>query len=472
MSSTQASPNHDESYSTFCKSWRVRLKDRRIHPFADEYWPQCVRVDGMSREELLTLQSSRLQDLVDHAVAHVPYYRQWAKDSGYSVGDRIKLESLPVLSKTDYLPRINDFQSDAFPLREMGTGKTSGSSGVPFELRQHGRSKDYSYCCLWRAFGRYGLRPGDRRVYLWGRRSLFNAFALSAAKSKARYRLRDWFNTTLSIDAYVLNDTNVAASLADIEQFRPTYMHGYVSALYTLAQHLLAQGKTLEHLNLRLVATESEKLYDFQKEAMAKAFQCPVFECYGSVEMGNISEPAPDGIMRINEDLVLFERQETGHAVVTNLFSHAFPFIRYAQGDVIEQVGAPTGGLPYMTLDGIVGRSVDLIPVKAGGHTPGRALSYVIDAHMKHIIRYQIHQLSLDRVIVRIVPRATLPENVERTIRKDLQGILGEETRIDFEIVKEIKPAASGKYRWVISDIAGSAPGAAASNDDLVRAKV
>lgn len=440
-------------FGALASSRRIRLKDKRHHPGAVRYWPEALKVDRLSRDELVALQQQRLQDLVDHAAAHVPFYQDWARQSGYLIGDPVEITTLPIVTKADFMEDLDRFQSDAFDPSELKLGKTSGSSGVPFRFRKHPRASDYTYCCLWRALHRYGLRPGDRRVYLWGRSYSFNSSPIVNIKTKARLALRDWLNVTLAVGAYDLTFENVNHQIQRIEKFSPVYMHGYVSALYTIARALLDSGRTLNTPRLKAIVTESEKVYDFQRETMEKAFGCPVLEHYGSVEFGNIAQPDPDGNLRINEDIFVVERAENGEAVITGLFSHAFPFIRYKLGDLIEFDEDIKPGLPYKSFKSIVGRTVDMIPVAAGGSVHGVALAHLIDPHLDHVLKYQIHQIALDRFVIRLVVKSTLPESVAATIRKDMKGLVGAETTIEINQVDHIEPASSGKFRWVISDV-------------------
>lgn len=433
-------------------TWRVRLKDRRHHPHARAHWPGVIAADAMSRDELLALQLSRLDDLVRHAVAHVPFYRRWAAQSGYQPGDPVRLDSLPVVTKADYAD-LEDFQSDACPVSAMTTNKTSGSSGQPFRFRQHPAATDYSYCVLWRALHRFGLRPGHTRAFVWGRAYSFNTTGASRFKTRLKLRVRDWANDTLSIDAYSLGPDNVADAVRRIDSYQPVYLHGYVSALYTLARHILDQGRTLS-FTPRLVVTESEALFSFQRAALEQAFRCPVIANYGSVELGKIAQPDPDGHMRINEDLFIVERLPTGEAAITNLLSHAFPFIRYRIGDLIELEPTVPPGLPYACLKSVVGRTVDMIPLASGGHVHGVALAHLIDPHLDHIAKYQIRQTALDHFSVTLVPRNdAVPPPVLDTIARDLRSLTGAATRIDFATAAHIAPGSTGKFRWVLSDL-------------------
>lgn len=444
-----------ESFADFARNRRVLFKDRRHHPYAEGYWRDCVAVDLMPRDRLLELQRARLRHLIDHAVAHVPFYRQWAADSGYRPGDDLDYATLPITSKADYINDIENFQSDAFPMSEMVTTKTSGSSGQPFYLRSHRTKSDYGYCCLWRALRRFDIRLGDRRGYIWGRRHHFANTKLRIWRNDARLKLRDWLNNSISVDAYSLTNDNVREAVRKIDRFDPVYLHGYVTALYCIAQHLLHEGRTLKGPALRAVVTESEKLYDFQKKAMADAFQCPILEHYGSVEMGNVAEPDPEGHMRVNEDVILAERLDSGELLMTNLFSHAFPFIRYRQGDLIASHDEPPPGLPYATFSGIIGRSFDMLPTARGGFMHSGVLAQTVNPHLKHIVKYQVHQKTLEEIEVRVVQRDELPASAQQTIRHDLQSLMGKNTRIDFRFMDDIPPAPSGKFRWVTSDVAG-----------------
>src|ERR1044072_143911 len=68
-----------------------------------------------------------------------------------------------------------------------------------------------------------------------------------------------------------------------LKEHKIKYMLGYSSALFTLAQAALQQG--LGGLSLEVVITNSEPLYDYQREMIAQAFDCPVRETYGMCEL-------------------------------------------------------------------------------------------------------------------------------------------------------------------------------------------
>jgi phenylacetate-CoA ligase len=442
-----------DSYAGYCSNWRIRIKDRFVHPLTASYWAQCLATDRMRRTQLLELQQNRLRELMQHAMCHVPFYRTWSQRAGHAPENPPPLSVWPIATKELFRADLDAFQSDAFPIKEMITTKTSGSSGEPFRLRVHRSATDYSYACLWRALSRHGLRPGDRRVYVWGRSFLFNSNAAQIRKVQLRHKVRNWLNNTLVIDAYELTHQNVDQAIEAIEQFRSVYLHGYVSALYAIARRMVDTKRSWRSFAPRAVVTESEKLYDFQRETMRRAFGCPILEHYGSVECGNIAQPDPDGHMRIAEDMYKVETLANGEVLVTNLLSLAYPLIRYRLGDIAEIADPPNDHLPYAVFTKIIGRTVDLIPVKTGGYVHGVALAHVIDPHLQFIKKYQVHQLSLDYFKVRLTSDGEIPQFVPQQIAADMRLMVGADAQVEVDRVDDIPPAASGKFRWVISDI-------------------
>ncbi len=431
------------------RSW---LKDRYAHPYLKTYWPIALGVDGLSRPQLLSLREQRLEALIAHAVKHVPFYRRWFAESGIRSVKSVRLDDLPVVTKRAYRQRMDDFQSDAYPAGKLVLNKTSGSSGEPFRFRRHHASLDYSYACMWRSLLRHGIRIGDRRGRVWGRSYHFNATPASIRRVRRRHAVRDWMSNNVGIDAYSLTRENVGQAVARLRAARPVYLHGYVSALYVIARHLLDGGDDFGDLGLKAVVTESEKLYPFQKAAMEAAFGCPVVEFYGSVELGAIAQTDPHGDLLVNDDMYLVETLPEGEAVITDLFSHAFPFLRYRLGDLLELSPRPAHGLPYTVLGQVVGRTLDLIPLPGGGFVHGMALAHVIDHHLALIQKYQVRQERVDRFVIRVVTRAPLPSSVRERIAADMAGLVGS-AEVHIEEVEHIPPAASGKFRWVMSDV-------------------
>ncbi|MBX3372556.1 MAG: phenylacetate--CoA ligase family protein [Phycisphaeraceae bacterium] len=447
-------PTGGEPYGRFCATVRARIRDRLAHPWLDFWWRQCLAVDRMPRESLLDLRQARLQALVDFAVVQVPYYRAWAREAGFRPGDRVRLESLPRVTRDDIRRDMEAFQSQVHPRSAMRPAKTSGSSAEPLRFRVHPLRLDHSYAAFWRNLHRHGIRPGERKVHIWGRSWIFQGGALAHLRRRARNTVRDALASTLSFDAYTFAGRDLPRDAARIRRFRPAWIHGYVSAVYALARHVVDSGSTGGIPGLRLVVTESEKLYPFQRRAMEQAFGCPVVEHYGSVGFGNIAQQDPAGHLRVCEDVVWLERSDSGEAIVTSLSSFAFPFIRFALGDLIDFRPEIPPGLPYAVLREVTGRTLDLMPRPDGGHVHGVAVAHAIDPHMAVVRRYQVRQSAVDRITVVLEPLADqVPDAVCATIRTAIEGLFGPGVTVDVRPGR-VTPAESGKFHWIRSEVA------------------
>jgi phenylacetate-coenzyme A ligase PaaK-like adenylate-forming protein len=89
---------------------------------------------------------------------------------------------------------------------------------------------------------------------------------------------------------------------------------------------------------------------------LRETFGCQVVNSYGCSEhlgMG-ASPPGGDKIVLYDDDLI-FELN-SDHTLVTNLFNHTLPLIRYRMADVLRQI--PSGEhAPYLVIESLVGRN-------------------------------------------------------------------------------------------------------------------
>lgn len=442
------------SFVSECRGLKTKAKEFFIHPYTIKFWSDCVSVDELSRGELLRLQSDRLAALMTHAIKHVPFYQRWALENGHSADSPPPIEEWPIINKNLIRESFDAFRSDLTKPKEMMAARTSGSSGEPFQLFVHKSASDYSYACFWRALRRRGLRPGDRRAYIWGRSFQFNSSASYVLRVRIKQAIRNWLNNVLAINAYQLGHDNVDLAIEQIERFQPVYLHGYASALYVIARKMLDSNKTFHGFKLRAVITESEKLYDFQKSAMREAFGCDILEHFGSVEFGNIAQPDMSGVKRIADDCFKLETMPSGELLVTSLFSRYFPLIRFKLGDTaILSDPLPDDPLPYSILVELTGRTVDLIPLAKGGFVHGVALAHIIDPHLSVVRKYQIRQAKIDHFSISLESDSTISQIIFNTIKKDLAALLGDSVNVEISQVDNILPDQSGKFRWVISDV-------------------
>ncbi len=450
---SEAAADRDRSYRSFSRNWRVRLKDCFAHRSLEAHWRACLDAERMSRDALLALQRRRLDALLDHAIRHVPFYRHWARAQGIVPGDSIGLEDLPLTSKSEYKSDPAAFFSEAYDPKRLVLQDTSGSTGQPLIVPKDRRARDYAYACLWRSLRRHGLRPGDRYAYFWGAAALYGQGPLRRQLTRAKGNLRNYLSDRVYVNTADMAPETVRRELDRVERHQPVYLMGYTSGLYVVARQMLEEGRRFQGFRLRAAISEGEQIEEWQAKTMTEAFQCPIVEHYGCVELGFLAGTDPDGYLRFNDDLCVVECLPDGAVALTGLWSEAYPFIRYKVGDLAELRQDVPGPLPFTCLSRVRGRVADLVATPAGGLIGGIEFHAILSLYPEYVRRFQLHQLALDRFVVTLELARPLPDEAREMLLRQLRKLIGGAIEIELKIVDQIGAQASGKFRWIISDV-------------------
>lgn len=149
-------------------------------------------------------------------------------------------------------------------------------------------------------------------------------------------------------------------------------------------------------------------------------------------------EPADDG--------------EVGRIVITDLFSYAFPIIRYDNGDLAIRETLSDG---HVYLKEVFGKKRDLLYT-----TDGRIVAPTLISFKDHdafkdyddIKQYQIVQHDYTHFTWRL---NTNNHTHEEAIINEFKKVFGEDAKFEFEYVDEIPTLASGKMQMTICEIEG-----------------
>jgi phenylacetate-CoA ligase len=300
---------------------------------------------------------------------------------------------------------------------------------------------------------------GDPEIVVWG----------SPIELKAQDRVRavrDRLLRTTLLPAFEMSEEKLDAFVAAIRARRPAMIFGYPSALAHIARHARSRGHALDDLGVRVAFVTSERLYDEQRELIARAFGCRVANGYGGRDAGFIAHECPEGGMHISAEDIVVEIVDrdgmpqppgaSGEIVVTHLATDSFPFIRYRTGDVGVLDARPCAcgrGLPL--LKEIQGRTTDFVVARDGTVMHGLALVYVV-RDVPGIRKFKIVQESLERTRVLLAVDPDFDRADVGRIRAGMAQRLGGAVAIDVELVEDIPAEASGKYRYVVSKAVAS----------------
>ena len=415
----------------------------------------------LPRAQIERLQNGNLRVLLRHAYETVPYYKRIFRERGLTPGD-IKsvddLVKLPILTKADVRKNFGDLVSQSFP-RSRLIPYHSGGTGDPVYFYITKESFSWEVAAEFRAYGWTGYRLGDPCFVVWG-----SPADLSKYKSVIS-RFTKALENILTVDAFLMSDEVLSRYASLLKKFNPRIVRGYAHSVYMLARYLLE--KNIDCVRPRAVITTAETLLDSKRKGIEEAFGCPVFDLYGSREVGAIAAECEEhcGYHISAENVVLeFVREgekvaagEDGVILVTSLRNFGMPLIRYQ----IEDVGKPSGdvcncgrGLPL--LFSIEGRTIEFLRVydKSSGRivpvSPG-----VFELSLGHLPlkQYRILQESLKKIVVKAVKGKGYSQEHTDFLTRYVRNYFGNDVIIEIEFVDYLPPLPSGKRPLAISKI-------------------
>jgi phenylacetate-CoA ligase len=408
-------------------------------------------------EELERFRVERFREILRHAAATVPYYKELFAAAGFVAGDFRsfeQLETIPILTRALVRERFADLRSTAVPDEAVVRRSTGGTSGSPVTV------------LLDRA-GEVERMLVNHRMYALMNRTLGMPTLMIAGSpidSVAWMTLRDRMkNRLFGVD--VASSFNLTAeALGDIvrrlESGRYAWVIAYASVFDILAAHVAGSATRLRIPNIIPCA---ELVTEAQRERWREAFGCEVFEIYGSREMTSIAGELPDHRnMAVATDVyhleILDESGRTlpagqpGLITISTLAERGMPLIRYQLGDVGVLEPPPAGSpVPFPRLRITHGRILDVICCPNGKMLPGEFFPHLMKEVEASVDRFQVVQTEIDRLIVRLVARPAYKPAVSEYLRRHIQSQVGEEVKIEFELVDTIELSPSGKFRPTIS---------------------
>jgi phenylacetate-CoA ligase len=384
-------------------------------------------------------QARRLARLVQHAYATVPFYRRLYDCEGVDVSAVRSLDDaarLPVVTKAQLQAQpLDDLLSSMHRRETLVFTNTSGSSGRPFRAYRNRTLEYWRAGLLLRVLATAGYRPGDRLLMV-----------VESGERPGTGWTR-WRKLTYHDRPELV--------LAELERLRPAIVYGYVSALRQVVRCARELGRGVPRP--KAVVTVSETLDPATRRMLADGFAAPVFDLYGSVEMGVIAWecPAHDGYHLAEDSLLVETRPEaTGgeRLLITNLRNGAMPLIRYDQGDFAlpHQGGACPCGRRLRRLDAIQGRVMDVIVRPDGGEVPPFRITGAV-SEVPGVRRFQIVQDRADRLTARVESAVPLGEEFRTRVERALRPVLGPAMRIAIEGVATLEPPPGVKFRIVES---------------------
>ena len=420
-----------------------------------------------SRAQIVNFRDRQLRKLVQHAYRTVPYYRALWDEHGVhpdSIRGAADMPLLPAVVKTHFraAPEIERVAAGLDP-EMLIPAASSGSSGRPFMIRRSWLEHNLLSFARMRALRSYGVKRTDRALnilnpkHVHARDNKIIGRTLVALKLQTQQK-----RVSIHLDP--------EAIAAEVRAFRPAMLSGYPNMLARVSDAL--QRHPVSPPSIRIALTGAEALTPDLRRKIEERLGVPVRDQYGSNECNLMAwECAHGGPLHTSDDTVLIEvvgpdgapvePGEHGEVVVTALHTFTMPLIRFRIGDVARQGSTLCEcGAPFATIQGVQGRMLDMFPLPDGRviHPYWLSESLIMD-DPDWIENFQLTQERIDRVTMRIVPRAAPTAARIEKLRALGAELLGAGVRFELSIVDSIPSELSGKFRPARSHVTSSYDG-------------
>lgn len=433
----------------------VRLAAWRYGAESEELIAVARERESWSALQWQSWREDRLARLLARAAATVPYYRaQW--EERRRRGDRAaveRLENWPILTKETVRRVARQLVADDCDPRRMYPEQTSGTTGTPLSLRWSRRD-------LREWFALHELRTrrwhGVDRFQPWA--ILGGQPIVPASRTRPPFWIHNPLTRQLYLSANHVSARNLGAMIEAMRRHGVTHLITYTSSAVALVRE--AGELDLSVPGLRVVITNAEPLYSWQRETISGGLGAPARETYGMAEAVAAASECPHGGLHLwpeaGEIELLDEltdepvaEGEAGRLVCTGLINRDMPLIRYAVGDrarFAPREARCACGRQLPLVASIEGRSADLLRARDGRQV------YWINPVFRGLplLEAQVIQESLDLLRVLCVPAGEMSPADESLLTERLRQRLGP-VRVIVERVASIPRGANGKFRAVVS---------------------
>lgn len=428
-----------------------------------------IRKGGaISPDELAAVQWQQLSKHISFAYEHVKIYRDLWDRSGMhpkDIKDRDDFSRLPILTRAEIAARPpEDLMSRSADMRGLVSVCSSGTTtGKPLRVFLDTACYNQQYANLLYGYYLTGWRLGTpmmtvrnfahgdyRGAYCDG---YFSHEPFEAVRSLI-YRFVHRKQLLPPLQGSMRPEPAHMASLhSRIKAYAPYLLEGNAYFWYQFARYLLERGERLP--SVRAVEIDEVTLSSGQKEVISQCFNCPVYDCYGSHELGVVahgcSAERGNHILSLSHYVEIIDTESgrkappdiMGSVIITDISNSVTPLIRYETGDLASM---PAGSCPcgnsYPRMSSIAGRTINCVPASGKIFTEQFFLEHIF--RFEEVVAFQIDKSRPGKIAVQVVSR--MP-GVRDKISNELQESMG--VPVTVTLVDAIALERPGKARWV-----------------------
>ena len=386
------------------------------------------------------IQEKYLNDILKYATENIEFYKKF---KGF---DSIK--SFPVVNKNIIRNNYEVFQSPEFLKAAVVNMHTSGSTGAPFVVKHDKNKRNRVYAEMLYFWGKAGYQIGMKYAFF----RISNPFNVLTA----------WARNVLVFDDRSQNEENLEKFRKTLKSDRKIKMLlGLPSTLEDFGNYLLTCGAPLEKYEIITIICYGEALPKTTHQKLKKVFNTNIVSLYSNQENGMLAQECVGNkefhvnsasfhieLLGMNSDDPV-SIGEPGRIVVTDLFNHAMPLIRYDTGDIGVRKKEAECGWHSQVISSIQGQMIDIIFDTMGNKKSPHTISVLMGPFDK-LLQYQFIQEGEKRYVLKLNgAEGNYDDAAFVNLFKD---ILGKDAEIVIEHVNEVPVLGSGKRKEVVNN--------------------
>lgn len=415
-----------------------------------QHLKEISEIEKFSEEEIKEYQRNKLKRILLYSWKNVPYYRKILTNAGVVVNGNVNLDNfnkIPFLTK-DIIRREGKNLYSKEKRKGVYENTSGGSTGEPVRFLQDREYDEWNNATKLNFFNdMFDKKIGELEINLWGSERDIYKNSLGLKERTINYLYNRRF-----LNAFDLNEDKLKNFVDTINKIKPTSMWVYVESIEVLAKFI--QEKKARIHSPEFIITTAGNLHLPVRRLVEKVFGCPVYNQYGSREVGPIAIECKKKESLHEFFWMNYIEIVDSKILVTALNNFAMPLIRYDIGDVAkeEKIHSCTCGLNNLKFKEILGREISHLKKRGGGIVHGQY--FVHQFYYKDWIKkFQIIQQDFDNIVCNIVLSGRKNDKDINEVNNKIRLIMGNQCEIKWNIVEEIKPTKSGKYLYTVCRI-------------------
>jgi len=405
-------------------------------------------LEKISHGELKLFQEDKLKKLLLHSYKNVPYYHRILREHDViDEKEEVNLDNfdrIPILTKDIIRREGENLYSKDYKKRKYYENTSGGSTGEPVKFIQDNYYDDWNIATKIYFNQILGKKIGEKEIKFWG-----SDRDIIMGNLTLKDRLMNYLYNRKFFNSYNLNEKTIDELIKLNNGFKPSCYWSYVDAAFEFSKIVL--NKNIELFRPKFIITTIGPLFDDIRNVIEDAFKCPVYNQYGSREVGVIAcqckekkhlhtFPWFNFVEVVDENDRSVGQGGEGKIVATTLANYSMPLIRYDIGDIANVLGRTLGY--FKKADGSLVHS----------HFIVQSIFF-----KDWIKRFQIIQKDFYLILVNLEIKNKLSATEHKEDVTEIEGrikmIMGGDVKIEFEFVDEIKPSKSGKYLYTVSEV-------------------